>query len=131
MGLDGIALNVGDPIQPFVRQTFNYMFDYTRDNHPNFKLFLSMDLWASGASKKGLSPIDDYHSLLADFMGHSAWLRYGPNNLPFLSTFSDGGYHNDTWMNFRQEWGNSIYLVPNFDGTQGYYENHPAWWEYW
>jgi hypothetical protein len=47
IGLGGFALNIGDPAQPFVRQTMNYMFDYARDNHSYFKLFISMDLWAS------------------------------------------------------------------------------------
>ena len=61
---------------------------------------------------KRISPTNDHHSLLADFLGHASWLTYCPNNLPFLSTFSDGGYHNDTWVNFRQEWGNGIFWYP-------------------
>lgn len=45
MGLDGFALNIGDPSQAFVRQTMNYMFDYTRDTYGDkFHLFVSMDV---------------------------------------------------------------------------------------
>lgn len=48
MGFDGFALNIGDPRQSFVRDLCNSMFDYARDNYPNFKLFFSLDLWAEG-----------------------------------------------------------------------------------
>lgn len=44
MGLDGFALNIGNPSQDFVRQTLGYLFDYARDNYPKFKLFISIDL---------------------------------------------------------------------------------------
>ena len=46
MGFDGFALNVANPSQSFVWDLFNNMFDYASVNHPDFKLFLSMDLWA-------------------------------------------------------------------------------------
>lgn len=26
---------------------------------------------------------------------------------------------------------NQSYFVPDFDGTQGYYENNSRWWDYW
>ena len=43
VGFDGFALNIGDPRQSFVREAFNSMFDYARDNYPDFKLFFSLD----------------------------------------------------------------------------------------
>ena len=70
-------LNIQDPDQLFVRQTLNYMFDYACDNHPSFKLFFSLDMWAQKAG------------------------------------------------------GDDVYFVPDFDGTLGYYEADPGWWEYW
>ncbi|OJD32584.1 glycoside hydrolase family 71 protein, partial [Diplodia corticola] len=127
MGLDGFALNIGDPSQNFVRQTLNYMFDHARDNYPGFKLFISMDLWAAGSAKKGL---DDFDDLLRDYMGHAAYYK-GPNGYPFISSFADGGLHNTTWMDWRNKWANEIYFVPDFDGSKGYYLSDPGWWEYW
>ncbi|KAL0253195.1 hypothetical protein SLS55_010167 [Diplodia seriata] len=127
MGLDGFALNIGDPSQTFVRQTLNYMFDHARDNYPDFKLFISMDLWAAGSAKKGL---DDFDDLLRDYMGHAAYYK-GPNGYPFISSFADGGVHNTTWMDWRNKWANEIYFVPDFDGSKGYYLSDPGWWEYW
>jgi hypothetical protein len=131
MGLDGFALNIGDPTQPFVRTLFNNIFDYTRDTYSGrFGLYFSLDVWASGAAGKGVYPTDDYHSLLQDFLGHAAYYK-GPNGNPFISTFSDGGLTNASWEAFKNEWGNSIYFVPDFDGTQGYYTADPGWWAYW
>ncbi|EKG12850.1 Glycoside hydrolase family 71 [Macrophomina phaseolina MS6] len=127
MNLDGFALNIGDPSQDFVRKTLNYMFDYARDNYPDFKLFISMDLWAAGSAKKGL---DDFDSLLRDYIGHAAYYK-GPNGFPFISTFADGGLENTTWMDWRNKWANEIYFIPDFDGSAGYYKSDPAWWEYW
>ena len=131
MGLDGFALNIGDPTQPFVKTTLDYMFNYTRDTYQNFKLFISMDVWASSAAHKGVYPTDDYASILNNFLGHGAYLTYGPNNHPFLSTFSDGGLSNDQWVTFKASWSNNLYFVPNFDRTEGYYTADPGWWAYW
>ncbi|GME42242.1 Glycoside hydrolase family 71 [Neofusicoccum parvum] len=127
MGLDGFAMNIGDPTQPFVRDTMNYMFDYTRDKYPKFKLFFSLDLWASGGAGKKLA---DYDSLLRDFMGHGAYQK-GPNSFPFISTFGDGGTTKEVWLAWKKKWANKVYFVPDFDQTQGYYEAHPGWWGYW
>lgn len=130
MGLDGFALNVGDPTQPYVLDTFNSIFDYTRDKHPNFKLFLSMDCWACGNAFSGPCPLDEYDTILTGFLGHAAWL-HGPNGQPFISTYSSGGFHNTNWENFRDRWGNSIYFVPDFDDTEGYNTSATGWWSYW
>ena len=129
MGIDGFALNIGDPRQVFVRTLMNNMFDCARDHHPNFKLFVSMDLAAASASIPKQSAFD-YHDLLRDFLGHPTYLQ-GPNSFPFVSTFTDGGLSSSIWMQWRQSWGSQVYLVPDFDGTAGYYENNPAWWAYW
>lgn len=127
MGLDGFALNIGDPTQPFVRQALNYMFDYTRDKYPKFNHFFSLDLWESGGAGKKLG---DYDSLLRDFMGHDAYQK-GANGFPFVSTFGDGGTNKEAWLNWKKKWPNKVYLVPDFDQTQGYYDAHPGWWGYW
>jgi len=125
IGLDGFALNIGDPMQSFVRDTMGSMFDYALSK--DFKLFISMDLSAAGEAKKRLV---DYRSLFRDFLGHGAWYL-GPNGFPFVSTFSDGGLTNDAWIEWKNSLASEIYFVPNFDGTLGYYENNPGWWQYW
>lgn len=113
-----------------MRASLNAMFDYTRDNHADFKLFVSMDLSAAGNASPKQS-VADYHDLLRDFIGHPAYLKAGPNNFPLVSTFGDGGLENSAWTQWKEGWANRIYLVPDFDGTAGYYDNDPAWWAYW
>ncbi|KAI9823828.1 MAG: hypothetical protein M1819_001129 [Sarea resinae] len=121
IGLDGFALNIGDPTQPFVQESLGIMFDYAASN--GFKLFVSMDVWASGASGKGPK---DYVPLLQEFPGAEAWY-HGPNGLPLLSTFSDGGLTSKEWGDFKNTFANQLYFVPDFDGTLGYYEADPGW----
>ncbi|EKG13600.1 Glycoside hydrolase family 71 [Macrophomina phaseolina MS6] len=130
MGLDGFSLNIGDPRQSFVRESLNAMFDYTRDNHPNFKLFISMDLWAAGDTKPKQSATD-FLSLVKDYKGHGAYQLAGPDNLPFVTTFADGGLNNVTWNEWRDELDNKIFFIPDFDGTEGYYDSDPGWWAHW
>lgn len=92
-----------------------------------------------------------YHDLLADFKGHYAYLK-GPNGFSFISTFSDGGTESSNWTTFSTDWASEVsnmnflleiiepadfrffkqyYLVPDFDGTNGYYTGDDAWWAYW
>lgn len=40
--------------------------------------------------------LNDYRTILADYLGHSAWFL-GPNGLPVVSTFSSGGLQNTDW----------------------------------
>lgn len=40
-GLDGFALNIGDPRQSYATNTISYMFDYAASNHPDFHLLFS------------------------------------------------------------------------------------------
>lgn len=129
MGLDGFALNVGDPTQSYVTDLFNNMFDYARDNHPDFKLFLSMDLWAEGNAFNEVE-IDQYDSLITAFKDHDAYHR-GPNGKPFFSTFSSGGMQSDEWETWKAKWSQDVYLVPDFDDTAGYNTSADAWWTYW
>lgn len=127
-GIDGFALNIGDPRPEFVRNSMNAMFDYARDNHPNFKLFVSMDLYAAGGASPKQS-VFDYHELLRDFMGHPAYQKCGPTNFPLVSTFGDGGLDKGIWAQWKQTWANEVCLQPDFDDTAGYYDNDPAWWD--
>ncbi|KAL1624390.1 hypothetical protein SLS56_007794 [Neofusicoccum ribis] len=123
MGLDGFALNIGEPTQNFSRAVFDYMFDYTRDNHPDFKLFISMDLW----SDKNLS---DFDSFFTDFLAHDAYYK-GPNGFPFASTYGDGGYSKDVWKKWKDSWADKLYFVPDFAGLLGSSNDTADWWDDW
>jgi hypothetical protein len=101
------------------------MFDYAAANHPNFHLFLSMDLWAEGNAFDSVQ-IDKYQTLLADYKGHPAYLQ-GPDGNSFASTFSSGGLHNTDWSAWRESWAEEVYLVPDFDDTAGYNTSDPGW----
>ncbi|GME58339.1 glucan endo-alpha-glucosidase agn1 [Neofusicoccum parvum] len=127
-GLDGFALNIGDPRQSYVTNTLSYMFDYAASNHPDFHLLFSLDLSASLGAGASLS---DYTSLLTQYTSHAAY-ALGPNSHPFVSTFGDGGLTNETWDEWRGSvFNNDVYFVPDFDGTQGYYDAADGWWSYW
>jgi len=128
IGLAGFAVNIGDPEQDFVQRTLDFMFDYARDNHPSFKIFISMDVWAT---KVGGNSLTIYNSILARYKGHSAYYQ-GPDGKSFVSTFSDGGFHNDQWSDYwANNFANEVYFVPNFDNATGYWDADPGWWEYW
>jgi len=116
---------MGDPREPFVRELYNSMFDYARDNYPNFKLFFSLDLWAQGNALGGIPNLSHYQALLQDFKGHAAYLQ-GPNEKSFVSTYSSGGLHNTDWAKFRDSWGGEVYFVPGFGDTIGYNTSHPG-----
>ena len=86
--------------------------------------------------------LDDYHTILADYLGSTAWYL-GPNGLPMISTFSDGGLNIKTWtgnltfsfesnaliltyvLAWRQEFASKMYFIPDFDHTTGYYQVAP------
>lgn len=124
MGLDGFVLNCGDPKLPFVKNSFDYLFNYTRDNHGGkFWLFFSMDIQTSGGA-------DDYSEIFQEYNNHDAYYK-GPNGRSFLSTFSSGRLTNVQWQSFRNKFANSTYFVPDFDNTEGYYDAATGWWDYW
>jgi hypothetical protein len=130
MGLDGFALNVADPREDFVVDAFNSMFDYARDNYPDFKLYFSLDLWALGNALGGPPVLSEYDAILTDFKGHGAYLQ-GPDGNSFISTYSSGGLQDTDWDAFRTRWGGEVYFVPDFDDTLGYNTSDPGWWAYW
>lgn len=124
MGLDGFVLNVGDPKPSYVRNNFDYMFNYTRDNYGGkFGLFVSMDIQTAGGA-------DEYTELYRAYRDHEAYYK-GPNGKSFLSTFDAKGLTNVQWQSFLNQFGNSTYFVPDFDDKKGYYEAAPEWWDFW
>ncbi|KAL0265037.1 hypothetical protein SLS55_000994 [Diplodia seriata] len=132
-GLDGFALNIGDPRQSWATDTISYMFDYTASNHPDFHLLFSLDLAAAGGAGATLS---DYNALLKQYTPHAAYARGpSPNSYPFVSTYSDGGLTNETWEQWRGSDAfaepDAVYFVPDFDATAGYYDGADGWWAYW
>ena len=101
------------------------MFDYARDNHPHFKLFISMDLWAEGNAFNKVE-IDQYYDIFRDFKGHPAYLQ-GPDGNGFVSSFSSGGLEDTDWEAWRASLNNEVYLVPDIDDTAGYNTSDPGW----
>lgn len=131
MGLDGFSLNIGDPRQDFVRSSLDTMFGYAQNNHPDFKFFISMDLWAAGDTEPPQSVID-FVSLLKSYIDHPSYQRGPePERYPMVSTFADGGLQNYEWQAWRDAFDNHVFLIPDFDHTEGYWESDPGWWWYW
>ncbi|KKY27901.1 putative glycoside hydrolase family 71 [Diplodia seriata] len=128
MGLDGFIMNIGDPRQTFVRASLDFMFDYLKARD-NFKLWISMDLWAAGDTKPKQGAFD-FIPVLQDYINLPAYQR-SPDNLPMVTTFADGATHNDTWSDWRKQLGTEVFFMPVFDKTEGYYDADPGWWAYW
>lgn len=127
VGIDGFSLNIGKPDRTFVRESLDDLFKFGAEE--GFGLHISMDLWAAGdlPDRKGVT---DYKQLFTDFLGKEAY-EIGANGFPMVTTFSDGGTNNKTWEKFRSDLGDSIFLIPDFDGTDGYYTADPGWWAHW
>ncbi|SCV50154.1 uncharacterized protein FFFS_09366 [Fusarium fujikuroi] len=131
MGLDGFALNIGDATRDYVSQALSYLFPYAES--VGFKLYISMDVYASGDAcyhgGKSCHGPSDYQWVWDSYKGSSAY--YQIKGRPLISTFSSGGFHNDTWINWKKGLANDMFFMPDFDETDGYYDSADAWWSYW
>ncbi|OBT71086.1 hypothetical protein VF21_09830 [Pseudogymnoascus sp. 05NY08] len=121
VGLDAFAVNVGAPGAEFSTITMQQLFDYARDKP--FKLFFSFDFYAAG-------DIAAHQEFFNVWRNETAYLTYGPQNLPVLSTFSGGSLGPDVWRNFKET--NNVYLLPNVEeGEADYYNNPTAFFQKW
>ncbi|KAI1384288.1 glycoside hydrolase family 71 protein [Hypoxylon trugodes] len=120
VGFDAFALNVGNPGADWAKSTAQQLFDYASDK--SFKLFFSFDFY-------GNSDISQHQALFAQFKDHPAHLKYGPDDLPVVSSYSGGGAGPDTWKNFKT--ANNVYLIPNPEADGNYYSNPSAFFESW
>ncbi|KKY13213.1 putative glycoside hydrolase family 71 [Diplodia seriata] len=122
MGLDGFVINMGNPLGPETRPLLSTMFDYAAANHPDFKCFISMDLWAP----KNLS---DFDSILTDFLGHAAYYR-GSDGYPVISTYGSGTFGQHDWSQWRDKWARNIYFIPDFADLMAL-QGSDGWWDEW
>lgn len=116
MGIDGFSMNIGDPDEEFVVDTLATMMDYARDEYPGqFYIHISMDLWAAGNKSKNWV---SYTDLLKRFFAHEAYeRRTNDKNAPMVTTFADGGMHNDMLERWRGLFDEEMYFIPDWDGT--------------
>lgn len=81
-----------------------------------------MDLWAAGDHKHADgSNVNafDYGDTFRDFITRSSYYL-GPNGKPFVTTFSDGGMNNDSFIGWRETLSSTgVYFVPDLDHTLG------------
>lgn len=129
MGLDGFAINIGDPTGDWVATNLQNLFTYAASSYSGkFCLFISMDFYAlKNAGKK----ISDYSTHFNNYLGNDAWCKDAGSGKPMVSTFSDGGLLNTDFTSWQSTLPKSIYFIPDFDGTQGYYSAADGWWSYW
>ncbi|CAG8983304.1 hypothetical protein HYALB_00007432 [Hymenoscyphus albidus] len=137
MGFDAFSINIGFPQAPFVFTSLVRLFDHAdtlKSNGGNFRLFISMDLYAAGQQKHADgTPVNafDYGDTFRDFITRPSYYL-GPNGKPFVTTFSDGGMDGPSFNGWRQTLSSTgVYFVPDLDHTQGFNTSHPAWWDYW
>lgn len=132
VGLDGFALNIGDPTESYVGATLEYLYDYASGT--GFKLFVSMDVSESGAAcnagRSCCNGPNDYSSIFSQFLSNEA-SYLGPNGLPMISTYSSGGVEPDAWHSWKVSLDFQMYFVPMFDDTDGYYDSTSGWWSTW
>lgn len=136
MGIDAFALNVGDPSQDYVREAIDYLFQASYG--VGFKLFLSMDTSALGTAcyyycGAACNGLVEYNWILEKY-GNSTYY-YHVDDYPLVTTFTSGGLEFKDWHGWQQNvseaLGLDIYMVPDFDDTQGYYQAADGWWNYW
>ncbi|KAL6718912.1 hypothetical protein ACLMJK_003147 [Lecanora helva] len=133
IGLDGFALDIGFPNETYVSNTLKDLFDHAATK--GFKLFVSIDAseLCAAAYAMGVNCGDsllDYDNLFQRYLEHPAYYR-GPDGSPMISSFSSGGLVIDQWQALKNSLNTSIYWIPDFDDTQGYYEADPGWYAYW
>ncbi|KAM6517640.1 hypothetical protein FSOLCH5_008607 [Fusarium solani] len=140
MGLDGFVLNVGYPKLDWVSNTLSHLYgyaDYLAGQGNKFRLALSLDLYATGAWCYDKSLGSDcggpkeYEDILKSFLGRDSYFRYGPNNFPFITSFSTGNQTDKQFAAWKKDFANQMYFMPGIDDTPGFWESHPAWWDYW
>jgi glucan endo-1,3-alpha-glucosidase len=122
MGLSAFALNVGAPTASWCQSTVEQLFNYANSN--NFKLFFSLDLGQDGT-------LTDFTSLVQQYINNTAYYKAGPNNYPFLSTYSAGSTSPSDWASFKSSLGTNVYFVPDFDGVSGYYTDINSFFSTW
>jgi len=128
MGLDGLAVNIGC-LLPFVNELLDAMNFYINNKYGNeFFFFISLDVYASGACSEGSG---DFVPTILNYKDSTAY--YKVNGAPFVSTYSSGGETNATWHTFLATAGvgSTLYFVPDFDDTDGYWGSSGGWWYYW
>ncbi|KAI5865695.1 glycoside hydrolase family 71 protein [Durotheca rogersii] len=119
-GFDAFALNVGSPGADWARNTVQQLFDIAGGTP--LKLFFSFDFYGNG-------DISQHQALYSQFKDHPAYLRYGPNNLPVVSSYSGGGLGPDVWRDFKA--ANNVYLLPNPEADGSYYSDPAAFFQSW
>jgi hypothetical protein len=97
LSLDGFALNIGDPSQPFVLDTVRYLFDAAKAAG-GFTIHLSLDVYASGSAcyqakvngqqGKSCNGPDDYADILKFAFGYigSGTYTKGLNGKPLVTS---------------------------------------------
>ncbi|PYH82597.1 hypothetical protein BO82DRAFT_431525 [Aspergillus uvarum CBS 121591] len=132
MGLDGYALNVQCPTDSWANNLVLEMGNYIRNQHYDFGIFISMDVYASGGPSCGQGPAG-YVDLCVNAMGYDAY--YKVNDKYMVSTYSFGGGTWDTWSAFKLSVKNSgdydVYWIPDLGDTEGYWSSDAGWWYYW
>lgn len=131
MGLDGFALNVQCPTDAFAGSLIQAMSHYIVNQGYDFRIFISMDVYASGSATCGKSAAD-YVDLCVTAMGLGAYYMVGDKYL--VSTYSSGGGTWKTWASFKTSVGNEgfpVYWIPDLGDTDGYWESDSGWWYYW
>ena len=103
VGLDGFAMNVGQPTQDFAKTCVQELFDGAQGT--NFTLFFSFDLLQD-------QNLPDHIALFNQFQDHPNYLNVDGKRL--VSSY--GGYNEKSgWGQFKES--SNIYLLPNLDDS--------------
>ncbi|KAJ7772793.1 glycosyl hydrolase family 71-domain-containing protein [Mycena olivaceomarginata] len=112
-GFTGFSLNVGAPDErEWVQRTLDYLFARAVEVG-GFYLHISMDMWASGDENKGHP--DKFDWIVQRYLGKPGYFTI--DNRP--------------WQAWKLTTGMNLYFCPDFDGTPGYVDDAPEWWDYW
>jgi hypothetical protein len=131
MGLDGFALNIQCPSADYAGSLVQKMSHYIVKQNYDFRIFISMDVYASGGPSCG-EGVSDYVGLCLTAMGLGANYMVGDKYM--VSTYSSGGGTWNTWNSFKESLkssGYDVYWIPDLGDTDGYWTADAGWWYYW
>ena len=120
MGLDGFALNVGDPTASYAIETTQLLF--AAANGTDFKLFFSMDMTFS-------SDVSRFNNFFNTYLESPNYLKVGPDDKPLVSSFDGGNTDPSQWQQLKDTY--NLYLMPDFDDYSNYYSDPSMFFDTW
>lgn len=119
MGFDGFAINIGETSADWATNALDQLFAAAEGKE--FRLFFSLDTYAE-------ENVGAFASLFHHF-DNPAYLRWGSESKPFVSTFWGGRLGQQVWQDLKSN--HDMHFVPVFDDLSNYYSDPAGFFADW